>query len=414
MIKEKYTTRITETSFNIVNGKIESTRSKDIEKNGFRVYKDGKIGISGIVGKYDDEKMFKKAEEALKLNIEYIDNVNGEKRECMELRSNIPEGKELIDEADSLIQELSKNRDFIFSNTLKVRELESSLKNNMGLDLVYKNRYLSSNIWVKEKESKNIVDLVINYESRDLEREDILSYSNEILKAYRKKVRLPNKKKIPVIFSTTDFYMNMCMLYLFYTDLNGRAMGSASSIFSEYMNKKVFSNKFTLYQTNHPEEVNYEFFDVEGTVNENYRFNLIEEGIIKAPFTDKRTARIYNLSNTGAATGDYDDRPGLKGIPTFRIKDGAKSIAELLRGEEAIFIGLIDNLGFNAKGDFSTPVQVAYWFDGERLVGRLPGVKLSSEIFKMYGEDFRGASTEALISKRKESFMVIDMNVSEM
>jgi len=410
VIREKYTRRVRETSINIVQSKIESLREKDITKTGFRVYKDGKIGVAGALGKYNEAEMFNKAEDALSLNIPYENEPSSNRNESMELDSNIPRGKELIKEIECLLEELRKNDDFIFSNKINVIEEEVILENNNELNLRYKTRYMTCDIVVKEKNSKNIMDLFLPYEGRNFNRDEYIKYANNLLSAFRNKVKLPEKNKIPVAFLNID----MSMFLMFLKDLNGRKFASGASIFSESINEKKFNSDFTLYQTSNSDDVNAKFFDDEGVVNSNYRYSLIEDGVIKTPFTDKAISKMYDLPLTGAAVGEYDGVPGLKGWPNLVAKSGEKTAKELLNGEMSIFVFIASGGDFTPDGGFGTPVQVAFLFDGEKFIGRLPELQVASHVFEMFGEDFRGVSCDNVMPLMNMKYMIMDMDVKEL
>ncbi|WBW99047.1 metallopeptidase TldD-related protein [Oceanirhabdus sp. W0125-5] len=411
MIREKYTRRVKETSINIVQSKIESIREKDITKTGFRVYKDGKIGVAGALGKYDEEAMFKKAEEALNLNIPYENEPSCNRNQSMVLGANIPKGKELINEIESLLEELRKNDDFIFSNKINVIEEEVTLENNNELNLKYNTRYMSCAIIVKEKTSKKTMDLFIPYEGRNFNKVEFINFANNLLNAYRIKVQVPKKSKLPVVYLNTD----MSILKVFLKDLNGRKFGSGASVFSEFIDQKKFSSDFTLYQTSHPDDdSNCKFFDQEGVVNSNYRYPLIENGVIKSPFTDKTVSKLYDLPLTGAANCEFDGVPGLKGVPNLIVKSGEKTAKELLNGEMGIFIFIAAGGDFTSEGGFGTPVQLAFLFDGEKFVGRLPELQVSSHVYNMFGEDFRGVSCNIGIPGMNSKYMIMDMDVKKL
>nr|WP_276575897.1 metallopeptidase TldD-related protein [Oceanirhabdus seepicola] len=205
------------------------------------------------------------------------------------------------------------------------------------------------------------------------------------------------------------------MFIMFLRDLQGRKFASGASIFSELMNEKKFSSDFTLYQTSNPEDdINSKFFDDEGVVNSNYRYHLIDNGVIKAPFTDKTVAKMYNLPLTGTGAGEYDGVPGLKGWPNLIAKSGAKTAKELLNGEMAVFVFIASGGDFTPDGGFGTPVQVAFLFDGEKFVGRLPELQISSHVFNMFGEDFRGVSCDKVMSSMNMKYMIMDMDVKKL
>ena len=410
MIREKYTRKIKETSINIVQSNIESIREKDITKTGFRVYKDGKIGISGALGKYDEEAMFSKAEDGLKLDIPYNSNPSCDKSENMKLDSNIPDGRKLIAEIESVLEELRKNDDFIFSNKINIGEYNISLVNDNGLDLKYSAKNMECAIVVKEKGSKNIMDIFIPFEGRNFYKDKFIDFSNKLLNAYRNKVELPDKEKLPVVFLNSD----MTPFLMFLKDLQGRKFGSGASIFSNFLNKKKFNESFTLYQTNHPDDGTTPFFDFEGVVNDDYRYALIENGVIKSPYTDKTVSKIYDLPLTGSASGEYDAVPGLNGRLSLVAASGEKTAKEILNGEMGIFVFVSGGGDFTPQGVFGIPVQLAFLFDGEKFIGRLPELQIVSNVFDMFGNDFRSVSCDRITPIMNIKSMIMDMKVKKL
>ena len=409
MIKEKYTNRIEEVSLKIVQGKINSVGKKDITKTGLRVYKDSKIGIAGAIGEFDEEMLEKKAIERLKLNISYESKVSENHKEYISIESNLPEGRALINKFESVINKLAKeNDDFVFNGKINIAIDSHMLKNSENVDLTYKRRGVDINLDIKEKTSANIFDLGISFETNNFSESEFLQYSNNILRAYRNKIELP-ERKLPVVFLNNSF-----QILIKFWDLNGLKFGTGASIFSEYINQKKLSDNFTLYDSRNPEDSKKPFFDAEGVVNDDYRYKLIENGIIKAPFTDKETARIYNLPSTGSALCEYDGVPGVNRWPNIVVKPGKKTAKELLGGDMGIFIDVAAGGDFTADGKFGTPVQVAYLFDGDKFIGRLPELQLNGHLFDFFGNGFRGVSSDTISPSIKEHYMVMDMEVTRL
>lgn len=411
MIKEKYVNRVKEISLNVTQSKIDSIRKKDITKTGIRVYKDKFIGFAGAIGNVNENELEKIAIKSLDNKMPY---------KC-ELSKNIVKHEDYSDElkiADDVVKEFEEvlavieksQPDFIFSNKINIVESETSLTNNDGLDLKYKDKYLNFELIIKEKTSINIFDTGVGFRSRKYNRNDLINLINDTCDVYKNKVTFPklNKKTVPVIFNSADYVI----LTKFFQELNGNIFGSNSSLFSGKLGEKVFSDNFTLYQNNDSKNGPLRFFDDEGVINEGYNFPLIKNGVINSPYTDKKTSSKYNLPLTGTATCEYDGVPTL-GFPSLKIKESEKSISELLNGEIGIFVDIASGGDFTSDGKFGTPVQVAYLFDGEKKVGRLPELQVSSDIFKMFGEDFVGVSKECINPLTNDKYVVINMEVAE-
>lgn len=411
MIKEKYIKRMEETSLNILQGKIESVRVKDIEKTGYRVYEDNKIGVAGAVGDYNEEELENSAIEGLKLNIPYESRVTEEYKEHMVVESNLQEGEELVKNFDRIVNKLAQeNADFIISGKINMENRTTILKNNKNLDLSHKRKDLNISLGLKEKTSANIFDLGVGYASNNFNEEEFCKLFNDVVSAYRTKVDLPKEGKIPVIFMNR--YDTVLMKFM--QELNGMKVGTGSSLFNEFINQKRFHEDFTLYDSRNQNESENPFFDGEGHINENYRYALIENGIIKAAFTDKETARIYNIPYTGSAMGEYDSVQGVVGMPNLVAKPGEKTAKELLNGELAIHILIASGGDFTPDGKFGTPVQVAFLFDGEKFLGRLPELKVSGHIYDVFGNDFRGVSKDKISESMNVHYMIADLEVSKL
>ena len=413
MEKEIYIDNIKETSLIISASKIDSVKMRDITKKAVRVYDKDSIGVAGAVGDMDMKDIEEAAKINLKNNISYPYEISKDLSVNVDASKKLFSEKEFVKEGEELIKKLSEeNNDFIFSNKISLMERNTSLSNSKNLDLKYRDKCVALEIIFKEKASTNIFDGFVGYEGRDYDREEFLKASREYLKAYKNQVELPHEGKLPVMVSLDS--EGSLFTKMFSTDLNGRIYESKGSIFSGKKGEKLFSDDFTLYQTKNPEDVILEpFFDMEGTVNKNYTYALIENGVLKSPYTDKKTAKEFLVTNTGAASCDYDGVPTIA-APSFSIKKSDKTIKELLKGEVGVLVYVVSGGDFTAAGDFATPVQLAFLYDGEKIIGRLPQIQISSNIYKMYNEDFRGLSKDSMFKLYKNGLLIMDMDVKKM
>ena len=92
------------------------------------------------------------------------------------------------------------------------------------------------------------------------------------------------------------------------------------------------------------------------------------------------------------------------------VQDSGKTISEILDGRKAIFIYITAGGDFTPEGDFASPVQLAFYFDGQKLSGRLPQIQVSSNLYKMFGDDYLGVSTDTLFSHAKNKYIANNDN----
>jgi len=406
MIREKYIKRVREISVNVVQTEIESVRKKDITKRGFRVYQDGYIGVAGAVGEADEAQLDKKAIDNLKLNIPYPYKPSENLVKEVDYREKTLSDEEFVNEAEEFLGILKKEfPEFIFSNKIYLTEMETKLANDVGLDLVHKDRFITAELIIKEKTSVNVIDAFAPYLDRTYDRDKLLEIVRQILTAYKNPVKLPYEGKMPVVFVDKD----PMPLSKIIEELNGYKVGTGASLFKDYIGQKKFNENFTLFQSTEKEDLtSFEFFDAEGVVNKDFKYPLIEKGRIISPYTDKRTAHKFNLLLTGSASCDYDTVPTLS-PRNFKVEPSHKTLKELLNGQMGVVVVIASGGDFTEEGVFGTPVQLAFLTDGEKLMGRLPELSLSGELYSMFGEDYLGKSKDEPFFGQK--FLALNLDV---
>ncbi len=385
MQKEFITIREKETAVKIQNTKINAIRTKDITKKGVRVYKDGKIGISGAIGDISDEALVDNAIENLSANISYPYNLSGDLKDHRDYSKEKISSNELVELSEKILKKLRKEySDFDFSERINTKEITYAMKNTQGLDLEYKDAYMSLGLILKEKKSANVFDGFLQYYGRTFDLDKFWEFNEELLVAYRKEVPLPEGETLPV------FMLEFYELENFVSrSLNGELYATGSSLFSNKIGEQLFNEKITIQQNRDPRYSPQPFFDMEGVVLEGDAYSLIEKGRLVNVYTDKRTAHTYNLPHTGAASGAYDGMPTLSRAPLRFVVD-SHDIKAALDGQMAILVAVSSGGDFTADGGFAAPVQVGFLFDGQHIIGKLPEFTMRSHLYKLLGEDYIG------------------------
>jgi PmbA protein len=78
-----------------------------------------------------------------------------------------------------------------------------------------------------------------------------------------------------------------------------------------------------------------------------------------------------------------------------------------------IFVLIASGGDFTPEGNFGTPVQLAFLTDGEKLIGRLPELNVTSNVFDMFGNSFIGVSKDSHTPLSNSKYMIMNMNVSK-
>lgn len=403
MIKELFQQTIKETSLNLSQSRIEAVMRKNITKSGCRVYRDGFIGISGTLGEPKQET-WEQAEANLNKKISYPFEPGRNSKRVRDLRTLTITEQDFIEEMEGIIHTLRQEyRDFIFSNKIKLIESAIILRNDVGLDYANYDRSIELGLLVKHVDSISIFDTAIVYLDRSFEKDQILAESRQILDGFKKETTIPKHKKMPVVLHQNGLLSKVI------ESLNGETIGLGTSLFCEKMGTKAFNERFSVYQDRTDEKQHVPFFDMEGVVNTGDMSMLIKNGDILHPYTDKKQAKTFAFPITGAAGGGYDDVPSL-GYADLSIAPTNKTLEELLQGEYGIMVIMASGGDYSNEGNFASPVQMAYLTDGKQLLGRLPELNISGNLYELFGQDFIGVSkNKPLMGER---VLVVRMKVT--
>lgn len=388
MKQEYITIREKETTARVQMSQVQAVRLKDITKKGVRVYKDGKIGISGAVGEVSDAFLLESAKQNLGAGIDYPYPLTKDHKDHRSYNNKPMHSQELLDHAEHILAVLrDEYPDFSFSEFISASEITFQMRNSEGLDLEYQDAFFLLSLILKEKATANLFDGSLVCQSRLFNPVRFLEFNREFLEAYRNKVELPKDDILPVFTLETSILMGFLG-----RALHGERFAKGSSLFSGKMGELLFSERVTVELLRDPQVTPGPFFDAEGVILPGDRLNVIEHGRLTRVLTDKRTADVYDLPHTGSATGSYDDPPTIDGAHgrVLAFKTDSKDIAGSLKGQPAILALICSGGDFTADGSYATPVQVSFLFDGERLVGKLPEFTMRSHIDNMLGEDYIG------------------------
>ena len=405
MIKEKLIIKKQEAAVMISGGNVDSIRFIDKLQTGFRVYKNGKIGIAGTKGKANEKEMWEKAEKALENNIDYDVEISRNRQENVYLSKNIMTDKDFFERVKLLIEKLNNMfPNFIFSNKIKYLKESHHLLNSEKLDLYFEDDNISVVLLIKEKSSSNIFDTGYFAFEREFNEENIIYDIGVILEHYHNIVDI-EEGEYPIIINFEG------LSGIFSSDLKGDVVASGASLFSDKICKKVFHENLNIYLDKNPETAKgIPFFDAEGVVNHDFRYKIIDKGVIVSPYSTKKIAKKFNLPQTGSAVSSFDGVPTL-GEQSIYIKPGNKTLNEIVEGRKAIFVILASGGDYTSSGDFASPIQSAFLYDKGRIVGRINDMNISGNVFSMFNENFMGVPKDSLFKYNTSHPVILKMKV---
>lgn len=405
MIKELYQNIIKETALNVTQTKIDSVRKKNITKSGCRIYDNGYIGVAGTFGE-PTEDTWQQAINNLSLKIPYEYEPEKNKKRNQDLKKLDISVDKFIEITENILAILRKDYpQFTFSNKVKLIEETMILKNDAGLDYRSSDKFVEFVILFKHINSLSIFDSFILYSGRTYNVDAIMEEARKQLDVFEKNVDLPDCGKLPIIFRFNDS-ITLRMI----ESLEEMTIAENSSMFSGKVGSKLFNDEFTLYNDMSDNVLNKPFFDAEGTVLENDKFALIENGVLVQGYSNKKTSKLYNVKNTASAYAKYDDIPKVEAM-MLSPKCSDKTLKELIANKTAIYVVVMSGGDTTNEGLFASPVQSSYLVENGNIVGKLPEFNVSANIYDMFGKDYIGYSSDKCYAG--DNALVVNMNISK-
>ena len=356
MIKETVSTRNKQVQLSIVNSKISAILRSDVTKTGIRLYDNGCMGIAGAIGEFKESELESRAKQMLKFKMPYNAAPTEGNTRSIDFSDKLAmTDAEVLGIAEEFLAAISKNHPkFSFGHKITLLEEETSLKNSVGTSLTQKDKYFQVIVTTKYKESKNLMDGFVFYMTRNFCMDEALRIAAKQCENYEQKVDFGTEnEKIPVVFSDSGMTLGM----KFMMDLRGDSFASGATMLSGKTGEKLFSDNFTLL-VNRDANKYVRFFDGEGIILPDDRFALIENGVLKSPYTSKRIAKQYNLPVTGSASLEYDVAPDAS-PEGMEIAQSDKTLKELLAGRKAIYIENASGGDYTPQGEYASPIQTA-------------------------------------------------------
>ena len=368
-------------SVEVVNGKINSYRNKNITKKGVRLFENGKIYSTSAVGEISDAEVLKKAEQTKSVGIPYdyerpkfsdltIHDEESFKQPLSAIETSIHQSLDAIKHLDKFVFNGKFQRTI---NTVTLRNEEGkTLERKFGTNEMF---YL-----YKQVGSPNLLDGFIEDGGRELHMSEVLAMNLPYIEEYPNLIDF-KAGKYPVLFHSAGQLLGKLS-----ESLRAEKYCQGSALYSGKLNEKIFSDKFSLFDVNYsPEHSLYRKFDEEGTVRAQSTLPLIENGVFKKVIADLRTAKKYGVEATGNGVRSFDSSV-MTSFNGLMIGKGSRSTQTILKDlPECIVVFMGDGGDFTDKGDFSTPLQLAYLVRNGKIVGRLPQLTVKTTTAEMFG-----------------------------
>lgn len=394
-MREKYTLEEVNSEIKYEENKLLSFNRSSTKQTSYRVHDAGQVGVHYQVGEISDEEGYAKAEANLKERPRpYPFELETGKRSRDKTEREVTD-KELMDIAKECMEYIcEKYPRFVFHSTFSQKKSTQSMTNEKGMNYSNTDCAVSVYIGFKHVESKDISDGGFSFSLRDFDKKVFTRMADNYLANYETEVELPEE-----IIIDTQYYGFIGILN---GNLDGEKLALKTSLLTDKIGEKVFSEDFTLIHDVSDEECWFNrFWDGDGCVTEGDKRVFIDKGVVISGYADKKTAKKYGVPHTRNAYMNYADIPG-PGALNLRIERSKKTVKELLDGRYCVIPVQYSGGGFADNGDYTMPVHCALLSDGEKILGKLPPFTMVSSMYDMFGKDFIGVGSDNPIFNDKQ------------
>lgn len=400
MHKAKETWSQKRSTFIFEEGKLASFSKESNFVSSHKVYKDGFAGIYCHTGKVDDEVGYARAEANLVRERPYPFELETGKRSC-DKRERLMTDQEIQEAAQNCMKYLSETYPkFRFKIHFTGTEFERRGENDLGMDYRSQDYAIGVTGSFKHADSKNVSDGGFGFNMRNFDEKVFRQVADDYFANYETVLEIPEE----IILDVTYYGM----VGFFSGHLNGEELARGTSLFTGKIGEKLFADDFTLAHVTREKDIWFNpFWDGDGCVLPNDELVLVENGVLKTGYADKKTAKRYNVEHTGPAYHSFTDVPGPGGL-SLQIKRSEKTVKELLDGRVCVIPVDYTSSGFDEKGEYTMLIQNSLLFDGEKVLGRLPEFKIKTTIYDLFGKGFIGVGSDQPVYYDKQLLVRVE------
>jgi PmbA protein len=205
----------------------------------------------------------------------------------------------------------------------------------------------------------------------------------ELLQKYRQAETVGSISSgvFPVLF--TPRAVSSAIGNLFDTILSGQAVVQKATPLADRLGEKLFDERLTIVE-DPTLGVSACPFDDEGTPTSTK--SLIERGIVKQFYWDRRWGARHGVSSTGNGFRGGLSRPG-PDLVNLCISSGQTSVEDLIAGmEEGLIVDQVLGAGQSNQlaGEFSVNLDLGYKVERGKIVGRVKNTMVAGNIFDAF------------------------------
>ena len=355
----------------------------------FRLYENDALCISYLENSEDDDYGFYLAEKNQKHPYFNANTLN--------IQRNIIANVERISDKKlfDLLQEIGEKISHL-SDEVVIKYYHTDVRHTLtNLKKLHINSENAKNVFEVEYKGD-----IFTFEYRKIVVDNIVNDISRLIK-------LEKQKAVPKKYTKFIIPTNLNAIYDFFEVF----LSCENVIGKDLINKKIFSNKLSLYTSLDFDDTKSEkygilpFFDWEGSINVYCKNLLIENGIIQKPYADKTLAAKYQVENTACSYGVRDEFPRCVLLGAY-INPSNETLQELA-GDGAVYIEQAD---ISLKDDVVViNTKKAYLYEDGNLSEKAENFKVEINAYELFRDNFLGVSKDYIFGSDTKRGIVFEL-----
>jgi hypothetical protein len=366
---------------------LTSIQTQKIVKSAARIFKNGQIFSSAIVGATSPELLLEKAERPGNMGLAY----GYELPKTAALQSHIPTKQSRdakLAAFKNFFEDLCKDYPHLnISGRYAVKRNGKSFKSSYTGELESSGEFAEGYLLYKRFGSTDFAEGFLNLDGGTADFVQIRNKYEPIIQAVSLTSSLDSKKMPVLIFDYDDIIQRIIQ------DLKPTKFHAGGSYLSGKLGQSILSSQVTMRDLSFaPEFGMFERFDGEGVLHANPL--VFDNGVFTNTLYDLREAQKAGTKSTGNGLRNFDT--GINCKPHKLNFDMGKTKALDMIKDIPECLVLVASYGgsISEQWEFSNPVQVGMLFKYGKAVGRVPSVSVKGLVKDMLGKDLIGISSD--------------------
>ncbi|WP_413574599.1 metallopeptidase TldD-related protein [Bdellovibrio sp. HCB290] len=367
--------------------RLTSIQTQKIQKSAARIFKNGQIFSSAVVGAVSPELLLEKAERPGNMGLAY----DYELPKTAALQSHIAATKSRdakLASFKTFFEDLCKDYPHLnFSGRFAVEKTGKSFSSSYTGNLESSGEKSEGYLLYKRFGSTDFAEGFFNLDGESPDFVEIRKKFEPLLQAVSLTSSIEAKKMPVLILDYDDITRRIS------DDIKPAKFHAGGSYLSGKIGDSIFSPKVTFKDLSFAPEIGmFDRFDGEGVLHENP--TVFENGVFTGALYDLRQGKKASKQSTGNGQRNFDT--GINCYPhKLNLKLGSTKVWDMIKDIPECLV-LVASYGgsISDQWEFSNPVQVGMLFRHGKAVGRVPSVSVKGLLKDMLGKDLIGISSD--------------------